>query len=91
MPWGCRAPVKVEGEIFPGLCVILLWVPQGRAVRALLPILGQPSLHPLGRNSVLWGLQALQAASEAAEKSQAMEGWSKTPSASDFALLGGKD
>lgn len=63
----------------------------GQSSEGTAPYPGTAIAPPLGRNSVLWGPQALQAASEAAEKSQAVEGWSKTPSASEFAFLGGKD
>lgn len=75
----------------PGFYVIPPRVPQGRAVRALLPVLGQPLLNPWA-GTASCGVPEPHSPLGSLRGSQEIPGHGgveKDPS--DFVLLGGKD
>lgn len=75
-----------EGEIFPRIVCYPTVSAPGQSSEGTAPYPGTAIAPPLGRNRGSPSPTALQAASEAARKSQAMEGWNKIP-----VTLGGKE
>lgn len=78
-------------RISPELCIIPPRVPQGRAVRALLPVLGQPFLNPWA-GTASCGVPKPHSPPGSLRSSQEIPGHGGVEQdTGDFVLLGGKD